>query len=282
MSESAIFCSDIHSAVSYADDLAWTSSGSPKEYRRYSTWQTRFDSIISKANLLSLNVIHLGDAKTINGTFAALENFITRAQNINGELYNIVGNHDYFATDAADYYSAISGKQGSMENVYTDTNGWKSYTFDIGEIRFLVLFNIGFLSVLQAHIDWLEAQLAASDMPMVLLSHAPCYPISPYIWSYPPNYQDVLDVLAAAENFQCAFNGHYHWDCPRNKIDDAWHYHISGSILAPNVNDNKYYLVEIEPNAVYTPHGWKANIKITDYGNHGYSKTKDFTKYAIC
>lgn len=279
------------------DDPDWSVGGSPQEYRRFSTAATRFGQFITTCNAESVDAaVQKGDAIDYTTTPAQrtteMGNMITQSQSLSALFYNIPGNHENSGFTGEDgnppvavYYSIIAGNQGTMENVYTDGDGWKSYSFDVRGVRFLALY-AALGGVGEGHLSWLEDRVNETSMPIVVLSHPLLwYPTSEYkhMWMYANNYQDVINILESVKNVQAVICGHYHWNDADSVLADGDIPCISlpGSVLCPNENDNAYYIFEIIPNAVQGVNQMRANIKITGYGSNGTARTKSYDKFAI-
>jgi len=280
---------DLHYAPEATEDNNdWSQDGSPVEYRRYSTAETRLSQAVSTFNSESVDIVaQLGDAVDSSGGRTELQAFITDAGDLTMDLLNVTGNHEISAIDTvADYYTDISGKQATMANVATDVNGWKSYTYDVDDTRFVVIHvpsvGVGGGAVNSTHTDWLNTQLNATDMPVVILSHGPLFEISDYSWSYPSNHETVRGIIDTYKNVQVCLSGHWHFNHKNAIYNDIWYRSFWGSILAPSPSDNAYYIIEIEPSTVWTPNGYKANVSITGYGSKGLSGTKPSDSFAIC
>lgn len=287
---------DIHFS-DQSDDPDWSTGGSPQEYRRFSTAQTRFGQFITTCNAESVDAaIQPGDAVDLTTTpgqrRAKLQAMITQSQSLSAVFYNIPGNHENSGftggggnPTVADYYTDIAGNQGTMENVYTDGDGWKSYSFDVKGIRFLVLY-AALSGIGAGHLSWLEDRVTETFMPIVVLPHPYVwYPTSEFThpWLYANNYQDVCDILESVKNVQAVICGHYHWNDADSVLagGDIPCISLPGSALCPNENDNAYYIFEFIPNAVQGINQMRANIKLTGYGSNGTIKTKSYDKFAI-
>jgi hypothetical protein len=198
-------------------------------------------------------------------------------------LIGVPGNHEdsLYLTEQeiADYYTDIAVVHATRENVHVDSDTWKSYTYDLGGIRFICIKN-NFNVTEAGTFTWLEDQLSTS-LPVVIVCHIPIWPISEWQWTYADDYATFQTLIHAAGNVQAVLCGHYHWnngDVVKNNVP---YYSFFGSILCPNVDDNAYVIMEIIPNAVYTPNGRKANVSFQGFGSNGIAKTKAFDSYFI-
>jgi hypothetical protein len=271
------------------DDPDWNFIGSPDEYRRFTTAAARLQQAVDTFNSESVDlVIDVGDLIDLNLSVAEIRSYLQARMAQYGDLtmpyIGTVGNHEWILYDTsqkiADYYTDIDTVHAARSNIYTDSNEWKSFTYDLGGIRFISL--VDYMVESDAGLfTWLEAQLAVSDLPVVIICHVPIWPIAQWQWTYANDYQTFQDVIDAAGNVQAVLCGHYHWDNGDVVINDVPYYSFFGSVLCPNVDDNAYFILEIIPNAVGTPNGMKANIKITGYGSNGVAKTVDYKSYGV-
>ena len=259
----------------------------PAEYRRFSTYITRHSEAIATFNSEGVDlVINAGDYLDENtediDKRTLLQAEVTRSQGLNADLLLSTGNHDQalFASEPVDFYTDIDVNHIIRDNIYTDTNGWKSFTYDVGGIRLVCVHAVTGTNEV-GMISWFEARLNESTLPVVVISHIPIWEITQWSWTYANDYTDFQSKIDIAGNVQAVFSGHYHWDNGDVTINSVPYYSFFGSVLCPELSDNAYFIIEIIPEAVYTINGLKANIKITGFGNNGTSKTIDFTQYAI-
>jgi len=283
------------------DNPAW-SMGSPAEYRRYENegytygdGERRFGEAIVTFNAQGVDVvIHPGDIieyQRMSGDEARstyVQAYISQGNGLNVDFYTLQGNHERSAYkisagvyDTAAYYSDTAAMSGTMENVLTDDAGWKSYTFDVGDIRVIMLYTDINKNVPVDTLTWLENQLACGK-PVVIATHCHLYHFFPYSWTWQSKSEDVRALIDAVDNVQAVLMGHYHWNGLMGTIlNGVPYYPLGGSVLAPEPTDNVYYIFEITPMCVWKDGAMRANIKITGYGSRGTEATKAYDKYLV-
>jgi 3',5'-cyclic AMP phosphodiesterase CpdA len=261
------------------------------EYRRYTTAATRLGDAVATFNEQNVDiVVDLGDLID-QQVSEAQEILYLRARllqyaDLTMPFIGTPGNHEktIYTTpqEVIDYYTEIDTIHETRANVFTDVDDFESYTYDFGGIRFIVpRTDIGYTE--DATLTWFEAQLASSPLPVIVCAHVPIWKNNDisawgYVWRDYELWQAKID---ASDNVQAVFCGHWHQDNADVVINNVPYYGFFGSVLCPNADDNAYFILEIKPNALYTPNGRKANIKITGYGNNGVPKTTDFKQYGV-
>lgn len=272
-----------------ADDPSWSLLGSPEEYRRFSTASARLQEAVSTFNSESVDlVIDLGDLIDFGLSQGAIRSYLQARVAEYGDLtmpwIGVQGNHDsgLYVTgeEITGYYTDIDVVHAARENVYEDASGWKSYTYDLDGLCFICIKN-EMTTVEEGLLDWFEARLAGTSLPVIIICHVPIWQITEWAWTYANDYADFQAKINAADNVQAVLCGHYHWDNGDVVIQNVPYYSFFGSVLCPNADDNAYFIVEVIPNAVGTPNGPKANIQITGFGSNGTAKTTDFKKYLV-
>lgn len=266
------------------DNPDFSIGGSPSEYRRFTTGTQRMQEFVDEFNGDGTiqACVNLGDWVDANSTDAAneLDALMVQTTDLPTAMISTDGNHGRLLFTGANFWTAMDTSHVARDNEYTDASGYISYTYDVGGIRFVVLSSGGDRDE-AGKLTWFETQLNASTLPVVVLTHYPLWLATEWNWTYASNFQDYQDLIDAAENVQAVICGHYHPDDIDTVINDVPYINLNGSVLAPDVADNAYFKIQLIPNAVWTPNGMKANIKITGYGSIGITRTKDYTHYLI-
>lgn len=278
--------SDIHYSDG-ADNEAFSVGGSPEEYRRFSTAGTRWAEAVSTFNSESVDIVfQLGDSVDSGCTAAQrrtqIQAMVTESGNLTMDFAGVTGNHEDGAwSDAggdvpsvANYYTDIDVNHVTRANVYTDGDGWKSYSYDLNGIRFLcVLSNPAGMP--SGHSDWLSARIVETTMPIIVVTHVPVWYPSHAVyssgWTFDANYATIEPILKSG-NVQAVFAGHYHWGHYDHKKEDVPCFNFGGSVLCPSAGDNTYYIVKIKADAFYKGDQNRAAIEVVGYGNRGTSK----------
>ena len=165
-----------------------------------------------------------------------------------GPRYHVIGNHDVYNLDK-EQYRAILG----IDSTY--------YSFDVGAFHFVVL-DVQFAEsgvdlahtftgvagfVPGAELDWLRADLAASDVPTLVFVHQM---LDEYIEAWGravvANQNEVQAILAADGDVVAVFQGHAHSNA-HNEIDGI-HY-VTFEALVDQKTPPSWAAVTLDPSA---------------------------------
>lgn len=270
------------------DDAPWTQFGQD-EYRRYSTAETRLTNF--------LNAMHArGDIELCvqKGDFIdalPVEDYVARlitavgyvaASDWGGDFYNVIGNHCKTRFDLggwSDYESNINNS--AYDDAWQEDGIDKAFSWDKNGIHYIVLFCPYTNDMSESQRNWLIADLAATELPVVVFTHAHlCDSVStsPVDYINVGNASIIRGILEGDGNVQCVIEGHYHTGHDPVWINDILYIGMRGSVFAPEAGDNAYYAVEIIPNAVWGSSRMRANIEVTGYS---LGSTKTFDKFIV-
>jgi len=175
------------------------------------TWKP--DAVMQLGDLVNGNFVMgalLGDATRIGGLLAEAVGLLDR---FDGPIVHVAGNHDFYDLSLAQYLEILE-----METTV--------YGFDLGGFHFVVLdaeyepdgthYDHVFLRV-KGHVppeqlDWLRDDLAATDLPSVVLIHQPLDSDFDSLAGGPPvaNHLEVRRILEDAGTVIAVFQGHDH------------------------------------------------------------------------
>ncbi len=212
---------------------------SPEEEKVMVNWVERVEAFVDSVTAWPADVIiSLGDY--VNGRFvmagdvdlgdperieAIFQNAYATLTQYNAPVHYVVGNHDVYDL-SKEQILAVTG----TESTY--------YSFDLGGFHFVILdaqfdknendYNHiawmvqGLIPTIE--LDWLRADLAASDLPTLVLVHQPLDSDFDLYAGGPPvfNHRAVRDVLAADGDVIAVFQGHDHDNVYR--LIDGIHY----------------------------------------------------------
>jgi len=220
------------------------------------------------------------------------------------------GNHEWLLYDddtgdlnnRADYWTIVEAATNviTKENEYNPPDGYGTvaYTFDMLGMRFVCMLSHDRTAMDAGALTWLTGTALDTTLPCVVFFHvAPVKVPNTYGYFVAADMATLQTALANAGNVQCVLNGHYHrqgidtihdeGSTFYQKIGDIPYYSFAGAALGANFGDDSttataadsaYYVVDIDPNAVYGASQWTANIEVTGYAR-GLSKKK--TQYCI-
>lgn len=196
------------------------------------------------------------------------------------------------APTVQDYFDNInsqtSGQSVTKQNFFTvDTNPY-GYTADISGVRYVVVYMPTGGTMTAEVLNWIDARLAETSLPIVLGSHA-------HMWDDPNhtlgsiwkvgNFQDVYDLLDQYSLVQLVLGGHRHdhaWHFKRNGI----HYlSFGGSVGIPYEDwvgsTNSYAMITMEAFAIDTPYGLKASLTVVGTGMPGAGSSQLPEKFGV-
>jgi hypothetical protein len=197
-----------------------------------------------------------------NGELTEITNVLEN--NWSGEMHYLIGNHEFaiWWTGWAHYEAEISQSPPGM-NDYWDRGtlaGYPtsaSYSFDKQGIHFVVLSHISY-SDYASQRTWLNQNLAATSLPIVVFSHCHLHNGSNNPFARRSDWQEIQAILESY-NVLATLQGHMH-TIPEGAdflyvISGIPYFNLRGSLLGPpdgsppTPSDNAYYIFEIEPNA---------------------------------
>lgn len=231
----SLFAEPVHLAV--VTDVHAHDTNSPNEHKVMVNWPDRVSAFVAAANEWPADaVVSLGDY--VNGTFVMgaelgdperVANIFSDAyaalSAFDGPTHYVVGNHDVYSLSK----DQILAETGAESTYYSfDLNGihvvildaqYDKNENDYGHIAWMVQ---GLVPTVE--LDWLKADLAASDLPTVIFIHQPLDSDFELLAGGPPvfNHLAVRDVLASDGDVIAVFSGHDH-DADHTEIDDI-HY----------------------------------------------------------
>jgi hypothetical protein len=233
-----------------------------------------------------------------------LQDAVDISELLDSEVYNTPVDRDALrfdgegaAPDMDDWFSEtglVGGghNQGAISSPHPDSDNPYSYYFEVGGIRFIFLRSET-STVEEAVVTWLEDTALNTNLPCVVMSSR-YLTEKPGGWGVPApgtgffigNYEEIHAAFVTAGNVQAVFQVSLFYGINVNTKSDSWvvddipYLIFDGAVFAPVAEDNRYYIIEIVPNAVYTTNGRKANIKVTGYGLAN-ERTKDFDSYVV-
>jgi len=211
-------------------------------------------------------LVHLGDFK--NGApdrnLENLELIESIYARFNGPRYHVLGNHDLDSISKKEFQSLIHNTGIDPELTY--------YSFDKGGVHFVVLdanftsdgipyqrgnFHWTDSNLPENQLDWLEKDLAASEKPVVILTHQLLDGDegSHYI----KNAAEVRKVLERHNNVMIAFQGHQHAG-QYNLINDIHYYTLKAMVEGSGEQQNSYVIVELFDNSDLTISGYRKAV----------------------
>lgn len=249
-------------------DSTWVNQGITEKIRRYSTHRTRGQACVTAANNKAVNLfLDLGDKIDFNTDtpWDYLDNWVTDITGLNSgiQVATVWGNHESIAGlggDYAAYYAAVEAADNHVTKENFDIENFPYYyTFELNGIGFIVFRSIG----VQSSRDWLAARLsefAAAGTPVVILHHELLWSIT-QSYAYASDHAQIRTVIEdSGAVILAVFCGHYHRskvDAVSTVINGINYYGIEGSVFAPRVDDNAYYVAHIRSNG---------NVSIEGFG----------------
>jgi len=183
------------------------------------------DAIVQLGDLINGNIVYggmIGDPARIEGLLADAGALLSA---FDGSVHHVAGNHDFYDLSLQEY---------------TETLGLEktTYSFDLGRFHFVVLdaefnpdgshYDHVFMRV-KGHVspeqlEWLRTDLAATELPTIVLIHQPLDSDFDSLAGGPPvaNHIEVRSVLAESGTVVAVFQGHDHEN--RYSVIDGIHY----------------------------------------------------------
>ncbi len=211
--------------IALITDVHAHDTNSPNEHKVMVNWAERVTAFVNAANDWPADtVVSLGDY--VNGAFVMgaelgdaaripgiLDEAVAALTAFDGPIHYVVGNHDVYNL-SKDQILASTG----AESTY--------YSFDLGGFHFVILDaqfdknenDYGHIAwmvqglIPTIEMDWLQADLAASNLPTVVFVHQPLDSDFALLAGGPPifNHLAVRDVLTADGDVIAVFSGHDH------------------------------------------------------------------------
>ena len=219
-------------------------TNSPNEHKVMVNWAERVTAFVNAANDWPADtVVSLGDY--VNGAFVMgaelgdaaripgiLDEAVAVLTAFDGPIHYVVGNHDVYNL-SKDQLLAATG----AESTY--------YSFDLDGVHFVVLDaqfdknenDYGHIAwmvqglIPTVELEWLQADLAASELPTVVFVHQPLDSDFALLAGGPPvfNHLAVRDVLTADGDVIAVFSGHAH-DSNYSDIDGIHYLTIAAMV----------------------------------------------------
>jgi len=234
------------------------------------------------------------DAK--NGVDAIRENYT-------GDMYHVIGNHEFAvfdnhytnsANDWSLYYDEIGFDKSKLNNKNTDSD-WTgdpatSYSVDIDGIHFAVCTgkSVEAGSGVDSTKSWLQEDLDTTDLPIILISHYGSFHDDTFMHInfafgviHSPGAQvagkrEVFRLSTEKYNIQGHLSGHIHTapmlGVPTMIMDQGYpHYPLRSNMITfestgvARQNEAAYYIFDIEPNSYYKDGRWYADINVQQF-----------------
>jgi len=219
-------------------------TNSPNEHKVMVNWAERVSAFVNAANDWPADtVVSLGDY--VNGAFVMgadlgdaaripgiLDEAVAALTAFDGPIHYVVGNHDVYNL-SKDQLLAATG----AESTY--------YSFDLEGVHFVILDaqfdknenDYGHIAwmvqglVPTVELEWLQADLAASELPTVVFVHQPLDSDFALLAGGPPvfNHLAVRDVLTADGDVIAVFSGHAH-DSNYSDIEGIHYFTIAAMV----------------------------------------------------
>ena len=214
--------------IALITDVHANDTNSPNEHKVMVNWAERVTAFVDAANEWPADsIVSLGDY--VNGAFVMgaefgdledaerfpdiLDEAVAVLTEFDGPVHYVVGNHDVYNL-SKDQILAATG----MDSTY--------YSYDLGGVHFVILDaqfdknedDYGHIAwmvqglIPTVEMEWLQADLAASDLPTVVFVHQPLDSDFELLAGGPPiaNHLVVRDALAADGDVIAVFSGHAH------------------------------------------------------------------------
>lgn len=230
------------------------------EDKHYAEALLKMEEFVRTANGLQLDfVIHLGDFKDEDlvpdpkCTLDYLRKMEEEYARFRGRRFHCLGNHDLDSITKSQFL-------GHVENAGQE-KALGYYSFELNSIRFLVL-DANFDAEGKDHffreggdwqdpvlpaeqVNWLQAELASSELPCVIFCHHPLFAYVKNGHSYHvSNCPEVRSVLEASGKVLAVFNGHMHEEM-FHEINGIQYLAMNSMLEGTFVQRNCFYVVEI-------------------------------------
>lgn len=239
---------------------------SPNEHKVMVNWEERVTAFADAASIWPADlVVSLGDF--VNGLFimagndvdfgpaerveGILENAFSVLATFGGPVHYVIGNHDVYNL-SKDQILAVTG----AESTY--------YSFDFGGVHFVVLDaqfdkrendyeHIAWMvqgNIPTIEMEWLQADLAASNLPTVVFVHQPLDSDFELLAGGPPvfNHLAVRDALTADGDVFAVFSGHDH-GAGYSEIDGIHYFTIAAMLDRDDPTPLTWAMVTLDADA---------------------------------
>lgn len=225
-------------------DLHVHDTNSPEEEKVMVNWESRLSAFVEMANTAGVEaVVQLGDF--INGKFvmgaelgdperipAILDASVVVLNGLEMPIHHVLGNHDVYDL-SKEQFLAGTGQEAAY------------YSFDLNGFHFVILdaqynrqgldyAHAGWMvqgTVPEEELEWLRQDLAASELPTVILIHQPLDVNFAMLAGGPPvsNHLAVRAVLVEDPDVIAVFQGHAH-DPSHQEIDGIHYITLAGFV----------------------------------------------------
>ena len=252
--------------VAIVTDVHAHDMNSPNEHKVMVNWIERVAAFVDAANDWPADaVVNLGDF--VNGRFvmagpdvdlgeaARIEGILLDAYAaltaFDGPVHYVIGNHDVYDL-SKEQILAVTG----AESTY--------YSYDLGGVHFVILDaqydkkenDYGHVAwmvqglIPSVEMEWLQADLAASELPTVVFVHQPLDSDFAMLAGGPPifNHLAVRDVLTADDDVIAVFSGHAH-DSNYSEIDGIHYLTIAAMVDHDEPTPLTWAMVTIDADA---------------------------------
>jgi 3',5'-cyclic AMP phosphodiesterase CpdA len=249
--------------VAIVTDVHANDTNSPNEHKVMVNWSERVSAFVDAATDASADAIvslgdyvngafvmgaELGDPARIFGIFDEAYTVLTA---FDGPVHYVLGNHDVYNLSKEQILSVTetestyySYDQGGVHFVILDAQYDKNEN-DYGHIAWMVQ---GLIPTVE--LDWLKADLAASDLPTIVFIHQPLDSDFELLAGGPPifNHTVMRDVLAADDGVIAVFSGHDHGS-DYSEIDGIHYFTIAAMVDHDEPTPLTWALVSVDPEA---------------------------------
>ncbi|MDD5218955.1 MAG: metallophosphoesterase [Candidatus Bipolaricaulis sp.] len=230
--------------IGIVTDVHVHDTNSPNEHKVMTGYEARLEAFVTAMVAWPADVVvSLGDL--VNGVFvmgaelgdparipALLDRAVRLLRSFPGPIHCVLGNHDVYNLSKSQFLVA-TGSPGAY------------YSFDLGAYHVVILdaqFNktgqdyehVSWMvqgTIPAAELDWLRADLAATQKPTVVCIHQPLDVAFELLAGGPPisNAPEVRDVLVASGRVIAVFQGHTH-DSTHTVMDGIHYITFAGMV----------------------------------------------------
>lgn len=266
--------------VAIVADVHAHDTNSPNEHKIMVNWAERLIAFVDAANAQAVDaIISLGDL--VNGCFvlgaelgdparipAILDEAVAVLSAFDGPVHHVIGNHDVYNL-SKEQYLAGAGQAATY------------YSFDLLGFHFIILdaqfdkrendyAHIAWMVqglVPTVELDWLAADLQASDLPTLVFIHQPLDSDFSLLAGGPPvfNHLAVRGLLAADGDVIAVFSGHEH-DARYSEIAGIHYITVAAMVDHDEATPPTWATVTIDPEArtlVIDGEGMQPDIEVS-------------------
>ncbi|MDF7823107.1 metallophosphoesterase [Pontiellaceae bacterium B12227] len=147
-----------------------------------------------------------------------------------GDVHFMPGNHDLDFLSKTEFYNVL-GRGGDKPRFHFEAGGYKFICLDANFSPDGTAYDTGNFKWQEAtvpdeELDWLRGQLAASLLPVILLSHQRIDKETKFAVR---NYDQVRKMISLADKVKAVFQGHNHQD-DLLQIDGTSYYTLSAHV----------------------------------------------------